>query len=489
MLFLRRSLTGVLLMALTIGALAWAGQAVWFATRDMLNREARGMPAREIITAVNLVTLTSATEVPLLETFGEIASRRTLEVRAAAEGRILELSPDFENGGRVEQGEVLFRIDPAEAEAALAVARADLAEAEADLNDARTNAGLAQDDLDVAIEQSDLRAQALHRQTDLQDRGVGSAAAVETAALDAAQARQQVVSRRQALAQGEARVAAAETTVDRAHIAQTEAQRVLQDTEYRARFSGVLSEVSVVEGGLVSRNEALGQLVDPDALEVAFRLSTGQYARLLEGGRLTDASVTVVIDAGGYQLYAEGRIERESATVAEGQTGRLVFARLEEAPGFRPGDIVTVRIDEPALEGVARLPALALDGSGTVLAPDADMRLVEHPVELMRRQGDTVLVRAPDLEGAQVVAQRTPMLGAGLKVRPLQETPQPRTASVEAAEEELVELDPDRRAQLIAYVEGNRRMDDEMRARMIAVLEQDRVPAEMVRRLETRMGI
>ncbi len=49
-------------------------------------------------------------------------------------------------------------------------------------------------------------------------------------------------------------------------------------------------------------------------------------------------------------------------------------------------------------------------------------------------------------------------------------------------------LDPDRRARLIAYVEGNGFIPADVRARMLDQLQQDEVPAQMVTRLESRMG-
>jgi RND family efflux transporter MFP subunit len=489
MLFLRRSLTGVLMMALTVGLLGWAGNAVWVAVQASLSDEPSGRPARETVLAVNLVRVEPGVAVPVLETFGEIRSRRTLELRASAEGRVMSLSDTFQNGGRVAAGDLLLQLDPAEAEAALATARADLAEAEADRRDAITGAGLAADDLAVAREQADLRAQALTRQTDLLERGVGSATAVETAALAAAQERASVVSRRQALAQAEARVEQADAGIERARIARAEAERLLADTELRAGFDGVLSDVAVVAGGLVGRNEALARLVDPDALEVAFRLSTSQYARLLDDGRLRPSPVEV---SGGSGLIATGRIDRESPTVADGETGRLVYARLDGTAGLRPGDIVTVRVAEPALDNVAILPALAVDAAGTVLRPDADMRLVEVAVEVARRQGDSVLVRAPDLAGADIVAERTPALGAGIRIRPLgqAEREAPRAASTgPGTGEVMLTLTEDRRARLVGFLEsGGGGMSDRDRARLLALLAQDQVPAEAVKRLEDRMG-
>jgi len=251
-----------------------------------------------------------------------------------------------------------------------------------------------------------------------------------------------------------------------------------------ADFSGTLADVSVVQGRLVSSNEQLARLIDADALEVAFRLSTQQFARLLdESGTLSDADVTVVLDVFGTNLTATGRLSRTGAAVGDGQTGRLVFATLDAAPGFKPGDFVTVRIEEPPLQQVARLPASALNAAEEVLVLAEDERLEVVPVTLLRRQGDDVLVRAEGLQGRDVVAQRTPLLGAGIKVRPLRE-------SGEAAPQEpdMLELTEERRARLTAFVEANTGMPAEARQRILNQLSQTSVPAQVVTRLESRMG-
>ena len=279
----------------------------------------------------------------------------------------------------------------------------------------------------------------------------------------------------------------AKTMLERRRISLAEAERRLADTEIEAEFSGVLNNVSVVEGGLVSSGESLAQLIDPDALEVTFRVSTPQYARLLtEAGRLVGADVTISIDILGVNLQAQGVISRESAAVGEGQTGRLLFARLDAAPGFRPGDFVSVRIQEPPLERVVRLPSAAVDAAGTVLLLGDQDRLEVAEVEVLRREGDNLIVRAQGLAGREIVAERTPLLGAGIRIRPIR-----RDASGALAPEpepEMLSLDPDRRARLVAFVEGNQFMPAEAKARVLGQLQQDMVPAQVVERIESRMG-
>jgi hypothetical protein len=167
--------------------------------------------------------------------------------------------------------------------------------------------------------------------------------------------------------------------------------------------------------------------------------------------------------------------------------GRLVYARLDDAEGLKPGDFVSVAVAEPALDDVLRLPATALGTDGMVLALDAEGRLEALAVTLLRRQGDDVLLRAPPgappLDGRQIVAQRSPLLGPGIKARALGTAP-----GGEAESATMLELSEERRARLVAFVKGRRDMPEAERGRLLDQLAQVSVPADVVKRLETRMG-
>jgi hypothetical protein len=146
---------------------------------------------------------------------------------------------------------------------------------------------------------------------------------------------------------------------------------------------------------------------------------------------------------------------------------------------------VRVRVREAPLDGVAVLPAAAVDPAGAVLVLGADERLAAATVEVLRRQGDEVIVRAVDLYGREIVAERSPLLGAGIRVRPL------RPAAVDEAAApgpEMVELDPERRARLVAFIEASEFMPPDAKERVLGQLRQDRVPAQVIERIESRMG-
>jgi len=481
--FLRQSLVGVFLAFLTLGFLLFAAQMITSAVQTVAGRDARPPQTRERVFAVSVETAEVGKVTPYLDAFGEVQSRRRLELRAALGGRVIALAQGFEDGGSVKAGEVLVELDPADVQSALDRAKSDLLDAQFEERDAERSLLLAQDELKATQAQVELREKALQRQRDLETRGVGAIASVEEAELAATSARQAVLSSRISLAQAESRVDQTTTLLARARIALEAAERDLEDMTIRARFDGTLTDVTLVEGRLVSANEKLAELVDSDALEVAFRVSTAQYVRLLnQSGDLIQAPVTVSLEVTGTDLMATGRISRDSGSAGEGQTGRLIYAQLDDAAGFKPGDFVTVSVEEQPLADVIRLPASSLDASGAVLVLGPEDRLEALPVQLVRRQGDEVLLRGEGLAGREVIVGRTPLLGAGIRVRPI------RGEDNAATIPEMVELTDERRAELVKVVEANDRMPDAVKARLLSQLNASQVPAGLVQRIEDRAG-
>lgn len=480
--FFGRAMGGLFLAALTLAILALAAGVIVSALRERMAGGPPPRPAEERVVSANVVTVETGRVVPVITAYGEVRAVRTLELRAPVGGRVAEVSPSFADGSMVAEGEVLLRLDPAEAQAARDLAAAALMEAEAGGREAGRALDLARDDLAQAEAQLQLRQAAVQRQQDIAARGAGSAAAVETAELAAAQAEQALLGSRSALAAAEAAVDQAAIAVTRARIGLAEAERILGDTVIRAAFGGRLDGVSaVVTGGQVNANEVLGQVIDPAALEVRFRLSTAQFARLVDGDGVLPAPVSVRLEVAGADIAATGRIVRAGASGAEAGGGRVVHAALEAGDGLRPGDFVTVAVEEPALEGVADLPATAVDASGRVLAVGEGERLEEVAVEVLRRQGDRVIVAPGALAGREVVAERSPLLGAGIRVKPV------RAGETEEARAE-VELTPERRAALVAAVEGHAGLPAAVKADLLEQLQADRVPAALVARIEARAG-
>jgi hypothetical protein len=229
----------------------------------------------------------------------------------------------------------------------------------------------------------------------------------------------------------------------------------------------------------------LADLIDPDRLEVAFRLSTAQFARILgPEGNVLNAPVSVSLDGVGGKIAATGRVERVGAAVGIGATGRLIFASLDRPQALRPGDFVTVTLAEPALDDVALLPASAVDSTGGVLVLGPEDRLEVREVPVLRLQGNDVIIDSRGLVGREVVVERSPFLGAGIRINPVRPA---AAVGDQTGADQTITLTPARRADLIARVQSSTALPEADKARMIDQLSQDRVPAQVVARLESRL--
>jgi multidrug efflux pump subunit AcrA (membrane-fusion protein) len=488
--FLLRAFRGLGLAVLTLALVGWGALSLVRAIDDrQAERSPRGAPPERVIPA-EMAVLKPETVRPRLAAHGRVASARTLELHAAAGGRLVHLSPAFRDGGRVIEGERLWRVDPAAAKSALARARIARDEADAEARIAADALELARKDFEGAGRQRDLRARALQRQEDMRDRGIGSETAVETAAIALVEAEGRHIAREQALIAAENRAALAEIALRLARLAVEDAERALAETEMHAPFAGLVAEADVALGRRVAAGERLGVLFDPEAYEAAVEAPGRAVSRLLDSeGRVPalEASVRLALDPEGPAYPAELlRIGAASGPSGAGRTLHLGLAP-EAARTLRPGDFVTAEIVEPPIEGVARLPARALDAEDAILVLGEDDRLKRVTLDVVRRLGDEVLAAGAPF-GALYLERRRPQFGPGVKVEPLVPDP-PEDPDRDAAAEvgERVALSAEERARLTALVAAEAALSPERRARLLADLEAPEVSRATLERIE-RLG-
>jgi len=497
--FLMRGLVGLALMAVMIG---FAGFGAYrFYDAMTAEEQVRQRPARERSYSVNVAELSPETVAPVTRAYGAVESWRTLELRASSEGRLVDVASKFRDGAAVAEGELLLRIDPANAEFLVLDAEAALADAEAQKAEAEEAIVGAEQELEAARRQLELRRQALQRQLQLKDKGYSTAVQVETEELGVASLEQSLSNRLQAVITARKRIERMDLTVKRAELALEDARRVLDETTLTAPFYGYLSDVNATLGRRVSPSETLAHLIDPAALEVKFSLSTSEFSRLLDdSGNLVKGPVTVTLQLGGRSVEVPGHVDRAAAIVAEGEAGRTLFATLDLQPGtvLRPGDFVKVDVQEPELFNVARVPSAAVTEDGRLLIVGDGDRIEEVQAKVLRRMGNEVVL-ADIPFGADYVRERLPQLGTGLKVTPRRsgapdQAPGGPTPVAEAPQTEgqrpagdLVALEPERRAALIARLNSSN-MPENRKARLLALLNKPMVPKELVDRLEQRGG-
>jgi RND family efflux transporter MFP subunit len=204
---------------------------------------------------------TAAASTATLDTAGYVVARRQATVSSKMTGRVVEVL--IEEGQRVEQGQVIARLDSSGTSAALAEAGARLAQAQADLAAAR-----------IAAED----AAPMFRRNEKQH----AAALISSQAFDAAKATYHAT---------EAALVVRSRAVDVARAGLLVAQRDQEDTVIRAPFAGIVTVKAAQPGEIVSPLSAssgfartgIGTIVDMDSMEVEVDVSENFIAHVHAG--------------------------------------------------------------------------------------------------------------------------------------------------------------------------------------------------------------
>lgn len=324
-------------------------------------------------------------EVPVEQEYrGRVAASRTAQVRARVTGVVMERV--FTEGQTVEEGQVLFRIDPAPLRAVLEQARA---------QEATARAGL-----DIA------------RRTAERLAPLAGTRAVSQQSLDDAQA---------AVAQSEAGLQQAQAAV-------TAARLNLSYTTVTAPISGRIGQAFVTEGALVSAGELtpLATIVQLDPVYVDLTVPATDLLRLRRSQTngatqaTGDAARVQVIPEDGQPYEHEGSVVFTDVTVDPGTGNTLLRASVPNPDGLLlPGLFVRGRLSGDITRTAMAVPQQALqrDANGASLYVVEEGVAQRRPVQVAGSEGDSWLVTEGLADGDTVIVDGVQHLRVGEPVR------------------------------------------------------------------------
>ena len=375
-----------------VSSMALAGLAPGHAQDDVTSG---GAPA-VIVAPVTMDTRTRGRDF-----VGRVEALREVELKARVEGFLEAI--DFEEGGLVETGQVLFEVERGPYEAELAAANASLAVAEAELSAAQAALTQAQQEVD--------------RQTTLVDRD-----AAPQAVLDMAIARRD---------EAQARVHSAEAQIARAKANVQTAELHLSYTRIVSPIAGRIGRAAITGGNLVSpQTGALATIVQSDPIRVRFSISERDHLAVAEAllgvseEGMRGAVVPKLRLADGRQYphageiaFIDNRVDPATGTIA-------IWAEFPNPDGLLvSGQFVNVAVEEGEAHPVVAIPAGAVlrDRDGPyVLVLDDDDRAQIRRIETAEQTADGVVVTSGLQEGELIVVAGLQRVRPGQIVTPQQ---------------------------------------------------------------------
>ena len=327
------------------------------------------------------IPVTVADPVPVsytsrVELNGVVESRTVTSVIPEVSGSIVEVSPSFRTGARVAKGDVLFVIDPADYKLAIdrtlaeiEVARSELARLEAE-----------------AAAERQIWAQ------NFPDREIPD-----------------LIARKPQIAAAKARIHSGEA-------ARAAAELALSRTVVRAPFDARVLDTRLDLGQVVSTNASVGSIFSESSLEIAVPVSADDMKRI---GDAFGRQATISTPAG---QQIDGRVVRKAAALDERTRLGTLFVESSDPSALTIGEFVSVEIVGQQTADAVRLPEAAMTSRDRLWVVEGGA-LVERSVEVLGREGDTLVVRAFDSADG-VVAVPPPDVRAGLEVAPVAGSPE-----------------------------------------------------------------
>jgi len=489
--FLLRSFLGLIILSITLGFLIFGSFVLIEALKKRSEKSDNRRFQKERVFAVNVETLNKQIASPKILSYGEIYSKRMLEIRPLVSGRLDYVSEKFVEGGYVKSGDILFRLNQKDYLNELEIAEIDLEDTKAQLSEAISKLDYANLEFEVSESQLNLRKNALDRQTQLAESGLITSSQLENTQLAYSSSKQQFLNKQNLVKSSKNAIDKLKIQLKRRSISIDKAKRNLDETEIKAPFDGIIASVNILPGSVINKNEKLGTLLDPNSLEVMFNLSANEFARVIDkDGKLLNLDIIAYLKLSNNDIPFSGKIERINPEIMNIGSGRKLFAsiNLGENKTLRPGDFVVLEIKEPSLKNITVLPSSAVTIDGKIFILEEDNRLKEIEVTILRRQGNEVIVSGAPTD-KEYVMQRSPQLGNGLKIKPLRKKDREISNSVNLSKNnELVTISPEKQKKLINILDKLDRMPKSVKDRLYEEINSGKIKAKTLKRLEKNMG-
>ena len=370
---------------------------------------------------VDLVTTSIGNQEYFVKAYGEVIPERDLEMRSLVSGQVIEVSPNFKDGGIIDSGEMILQIEPFEYVSTMNQAKAELSSARALLKEYKAQLRAEERSADQNKIQLELAIRELNRRKKLLTQKVVSEKHVEDAAILASERERIEGLSTETVRAYAARLERQESVISSAEILLQRTQRDLKNTKLIAPFEGYLTSTSAAVGKRLSINDRVARLLDLKQLEVMFHLPDSEYGKLIssDGDGLEGRIITVVWRFGQQTREFVAAIERVSSEI-KSETGAIrVYAQLftdSESILIRPGTFVEVIMPGPIFPKSVKLPENALHESNSVYV-SVGGRLEKRLVDVLGRTGNEIIVRGELSDGDKVVISRFAEIGPGIKVR------------------------------------------------------------------------
>ena len=385
-------------------------------------------PQQPVVPIVEVLEVKQADYLVKVASTGTIKPHTQSDLVSEAAGSVVYVSPNFTNGGFIEQGELLVRLDPAEYQYAVANIEASLSGVRARLAELDATAANLKKSLGIESQHLALAERQFTRHTKLRKQGTVSQSALDQSEREylLRKSSLQNLENSLGLIPAQRQILQADLKLKQAQLAS--AQLDLERTQIKAPYQGRVLEQRVDLGQSVSKGSALAAIYAVDYIEVRLPISDWDASFLtLLGGRGDESQqeVLLTVSIAGDRYQWHGRIMRTEGMIDARTRQLFLIAQVDNpyaaTPDGKPplmvGQFVEAEIPGRLLHDVIILPRKVMRAGDEVLVITADNRIERRNLEVVWRDRDNVIVRTGLNVGDRISLTQLPYAPDGSQVK------------------------------------------------------------------------
>jgi RND family efflux transporter MFP subunit len=335
---------------------------------------------------------------------GTVRPHSEIDVSSEVSGKIVEVSPNMQSGGRVYEGEVLVKIDPTDYLNRVEQAMAEVAMQRVAVLQAEEEAKIAQDE---------------YQQFQAREKQKGKTT-IPPSSLTLREPQRQ----------------AAIANLSRAEAQLRDAELALSRTDVVMPFNGRVRDEIADLGRYVIPGQSLGRIYASDFVEVVIPIS-GDDAVLIPnlwsfqaGDFDPSVGVTVIAVYGERKITWDGYVDRAETTLdAQSRTIDVVVRvhgpfysgkssdSMVEIPPLLVGEFVKVEIQGLELDEYFVVPLRALRPGNEIWIINSSSQVKIVPVDVLQRTGEEIFVTGDLKDNQSVIVAGTSIATDGMDVR------------------------------------------------------------------------
>ncbi|RNC82547.1 MAG: efflux RND transporter periplasmic adaptor subunit [Phycisphaera sp.] len=302
--------------------------------------ESKGIPVRTITT--------TAVSVPRVwEGYGTVRAMNSSTISAQLLARVIERPEEIEAGLELTEGQLIVRLDSADAISRVQAAEASIASFQAQLDNTDAQEARLREQIEHAVEERDIDSRNLDRVREAAQGGAGTDADIDTRISALRRSERALAALEQQLEVLPARRDEIRALQSNARASLALAQEDLERATIVSPMDGILQDVYVEEGELLNVGDQVARIVDLTKLEIPLRMPISAAATIREGDLVNLRS------DGPVDTHWQGEVSRIAPEADAASRTMTVFVEVAQDPSrlglneavLLPGQFVIGRVE------------------------------------------------------------------------------------------------------------------------------------------------